>query len=132
MSVKLPHIIYTGEKFIQERVQELQKDRFGATTFSISVLIIFLQILLIFINGARLPIDVPLFYNRVWGVRQLSTVPQLYLLPLFSFIFLLINFILTGLLIKEDKLLSKLVQGGAVVICVLAGFTLCRIIYLVI
>ena len=131
MKTKFPNIIHTGERFIQEKVEDIKRDRFGAGTFLLSAFIIFTQIVFIASKGPILPVEAPLFYNRVWGAKQLGLIPQLYLLPLLSFIFLLVNFILSGTVVKGNKILIKLIQGGTVIICGLSGYTLCRIIFLI-
>ncbi len=76
--------------------------------FRWNILIIILQIIYLTVNFTSLPSQVPLFYSRPWGEARLSSPSFLFMLPTFSTIILLINYLLAAAFLHSIPLFSHL------------------------
>ena len=83
----------------------------------------------IYIN--RLPPEVPLFYSRPWGEKQLTTAHSLLILPASSAIILITNIFLTRLIKPKESLACYLLYIFAAVYCLLSLITLVKICLIV-
>ena len=80
----------------------------------------------------NLPPQVPLFYSRPWGEAQLATPLGLILLPGLTFLVLMINALLAGVVFTSFKLLARMLLVGSALTGFLATFSLIRIFLLII
>ena len=103
--------------------------RFG---FGFSLLFITIQLILGLTLSSKLPPQVPLFYSRPWGERQLTSPLFLFLLPTVSFLIMMLNFFLATTVTKKEPLISRLMLIFSTVISFLCLVTLVKIIILVI
>jgi len=71
-----------------------------------SISLILLQIGIVVLSLPQLPPKVPLFYSLPWGESQLAPFPYLFLLPILSFSFLLLNTLLAVVFLEKKKFLS--------------------------
>lgn len=106
------------------------QDKYVFLIFRINVLVLVIQFgyLLFFFN--RLPPEVPLYYSLPWGVSQITSVKDLFILPIVSILILIVNNCLS-ILINENKLLSKILISNSLIISIFNLVTLVRIINLV-
>lgn len=98
----------------------------------ISLALVALQILLIMAFWRVLPPEVPLLYSRPWGKEQLIRPAGLFLIPCFSFLFLLINLAIYRLISTEERLLQKILVSATTLFNLLGIISLIQIIRLII
>ncbi|MFH1840889.1 MAG: hypothetical protein ABH807_01920 [Candidatus Shapirobacteria bacterium] len=79
----------------------------------------------------KLPPQLPLYYSRPWGEKQLAAPQELLLLPLLCFLVTLLNLTVIRFLPLNDKLISRLLRTTAFLFCLLALIDLIQIIRLV-
>ncbi len=96
-----------------------------------SILLIIIQVVFITFYYDQLPRQVPLFYSRPWGKDQLVSSPYLYLLPITSFVILLLNMFLIVFFAKISFLSISLLTSSTLY-SFLSLFTLIKIIYLLV
>lgn len=116
---------------MKEKVKLVFSDKTSRIMLVITLVIILLQIAVLFLIMPNLPPEVPLFYSLNWGISQLTASYFLFLLPVFSFLFMFINLILSSLIIKEDNYLARIILVPSIIIAGLFGITLINIIKLV-
>jgi hypothetical protein len=103
--------------------------RFGLGS---SLLFIAIQIVLGLVLVTKLPPEVPLFYSRPWGERQLASPFLLFLLPVVSILVLFVNSLLATTVFKKEPLVSRLMLIFSTVISFLCLVTFIKISFLVI
>jgi hypothetical protein len=79
----------------------------------------------------KLPPQIPLFYSRPWGEKQLANPFFLLILPALSLIVLLTNTILASIMSQENKLVNQLLVIAAALFSLLCLTTLLKIVTLV-
>lgn len=97
----------------------------------ISLALILLQLGVIIFFFPRLPPQLPLFFSRPWGEAQLTSPLTLILLPAFSFVFLIINSLLSSLFLEEKVFLAQLLIFGSTLFNFFNLIALIKIITLV-
>jgi len=88
-------------------------DKSRARQIRFTLLFLVLQLLIIIFFFSKLPPQIPLFLSRPWGELQLTSPFSLLLLPLFSFIVLLINLLLSSFLLEDNEFLTNLLTFGS-------------------
>lgn len=96
-----------------------------------SLLLIILQVVYILIKFKDLPNQVPLFYSLPWGEKRLAQPQILFLAPLLSTIFCLINFYFTKKLVNNERLLSNICSLVSLVIVLLFSIAVFQIIFII-
>ncbi len=80
----------------------------------------------------RLPPEVPLWFSQPWGQGQLTQPVWLWLLPGSLIIIGATATIVAGIVFREEKLLARILIGGATLIGFLLSLALFNIVKLVI
>jgi hypothetical protein len=115
----------------KKKLASLREDSFIWFSLLGSFLLVFLMIFLIFLNWVRLPPEIPLFFSRPWGEKQLASPANLWLLPISSFSVVVFNLFLALFPFKKAVLARRLLAGAALVISLLYFLTAYKIIALV-
>lgn len=101
--------------------------------FFLNLAFIVVGIVVILIERTNLPQKVPLFYSRPWGNEQLVSKDFLFIIPLFSLIILLINYLISRFLLPREKtFLVFAASGFSLLFSILGTLTLLKIIFLII
>lgn len=101
---------------IRETAEILVPEKLGRTSYFIALLLIITMLGIITILLRNIPLVVPLFFTLPWGEARLAPRIMLYLLPLISFIFLLINLGLGRLSTKLSPLLPRVLAVSTAVV----------------
>lgn len=88
------------------------------------------SLIFIAIEWQHLPNELPLFYSRIWGAKQLTKSGNIFLPILAVFIVGLIDFLLALIFYKKDRMISYLLLGAAGIISILSVITIFNIVYL--
>ncbi len=110
-------------KLFEEGIFSWKKTVF--LTFAVNVLLM----VFVWINLAKLPPQVPLYYGNVEGAEQLGPVSGLFIPPGFCLVFLLMNSIITKS--YKDDFLSSLLVWSSVILTILSTITVLKIMMLV-
>src|SRR3989344_8558481 len=81
------------------------KDRFFVLFFCIWFLPILLTVIYVLWNFSILPREIPLFYSRTWGERQLGASTQIYLPVLGTFLLGVLNITFAIAMYSRDRVL---------------------------
>lgn len=92
----------------------------------------FAQILIILATWRFLPPQIPLFYSRPWGEEQITTPDRLLIIPASSLVVSLINSVLLSLFLKEEHLMSQILNSTVALFNFLGLIALIQIIRIVI
>ena len=106
------------------------KDRFFVLFFCIWLLPILLASVYVLWNFSNLPREIPLFYSRTWGERQLVRSTYIYLPLLGTFLLGVLNIAFASVIYSRDKVLAYVLVGAASLISVLAALTVFNIVNL--
>lgn len=98
----------------------------------ISFLLIIGQLILLVLFWQKLPPQLPLFYSRPWGEKQLVQAWRLGILPGLSLIVILINLLTAKIIGGKVRLATQIIIFFTSIFCFLCFYTLLRIIILVI
>lgn len=109
----------------------LKEDSFVWFSFLISLSLIFLIFLLIFLNWRRLPPEVPLFFSRPWGEKQLTSSFNLWLMPLLSFTVLAFNLFLAVSFFQKEVLIRRILASATLMVALICFLTAYKIILLI-
>ena len=104
---------------------------FSAGITLISLLLTFFSILLIWLNKARFPLVVPLWFSKPWGEDWLAAPSFLWIIPALSLLVILLNLVLARFLWERKDPLSFLLIGSSGVVSGLLFYSLLRIILVV-
>jgi len=115
----------------KKELASLKEDSFVWFSSLGCLFLIFALLLLIFLNWGRLPPQVPLFFSRPWGEKQLTPPWGLWLLPLVSFSVLIFNLFLAVFAFKKEVLLRRILAASALMVAVLCFLTTYQIIALI-
>lgn len=107
------------------------KDPAIKAALQLGFLFLIIQLLIWLFFWKKLPSQVPLFYSRPWGVKQLVSPITLTLLPILSLLVTLINFFLSSTFLSGQKLAGRLLAIFAALFNFLCLVTLLKIIILV-
>lgn len=116
---------------MKHRFTIILKDNLILLICKIFLFIITLNILILFWKWKSLPLQLPLFYSLPRGYEQLATPWQLLLLPIFSIVFFLINFLLAAYVWEKEKIASYLLAISGLVQAILFFLILIKILYLI-
>lgn len=111
--------------------QSAFSDRFFWLFFFVWLILLVGAFGYILFNFNRLPMEIPLFYSRVWGQSQLAKTGYIYLPLAGVFLLGIFNFSLAVNFHQNDRVLSYLAAGASSLIAILAFLTTFNIINLV-
>lgn len=89
------------------------------------------QLVLLFFKFNTLPSQVPFYYSLPWGESQLTSASTLFILPMFSIIFLLINHLLATFFLNHIKIFSHILLVTSLIFSAFSLITLFRIISII-
>lgn len=113
--------------FLGKIWQEKNNRRF----FIWNIIFIVFQLFLLIYRFTALPDQLPLYYSLPWGEPQLSSAASLFLLPTFSIVFLVINYLLATFFVNTIKIFSRLLILNSLIFSLFSSITLFKIITLV-
>ncbi len=117
-------------KFKFEKFETSQKDNIFKTFFLLWLVPLILTLIYILFYFRNLPLQIPLFYSRLWGESQLAAKFYIFL-PLVGTLLLgIFNFSLAASFHSREKVFSYLLSGTAMVISLLAMITTFNIVNL--
>lgn len=88
-------------------------------------------VIFVALNYSRLPYDIPLFYSRLWGGKQVARNIYIYLPCAGAFLLGLFNVGFATSAHGKDRVLAYLLMGGAALVSILAAITTFNIVNLV-
>lgn len=97
----------------------------------LSFVSIALSVILLVWHYPQLPPLVPLWYAKPWGADRLAQSLWLILLPLGSFIILIINTIAAQVLTREILIFSQILAITSLLVSMLSLVTITKILFLV-
>ena len=122
-------MIKNKQKFsIRETAEILVPDSLGRSSYLLALLIIVVMLMLISALLTKLPTVVPLYFTLPWGESRLTSKLMLYLLPLSSFLFLILNLGLGRLSVKLSPLLPRILAVATTVVASMMMISLLGII----
>lgn len=89
------------------------------------------QLALLFFKFNSLPSQVPFYYSLPWGASQLTSASTLFILPMFSIIFLLIDHLLAAFFVNSIKIFSHILFVASLIFSAFSLITLFRIISII-
>ncbi|MBI4039444.1 hypothetical protein HY388_01290 [Candidatus Daviesbacteria bacterium] len=110
--------------------QPIFSDRLIRLCVIISVILILGMSLFILVNLTKLPPQVPLFYTHSWGKAQLALSVFLFLPPLVTLFFLVINLSLGAKFFQEQQLIARVAVGAVLICAILLSISIWQIIKL--
>jgi hypothetical protein len=114
------------------KVGQFWQEKLNGTVFRWNLVVIIAQTSYIWYRYNSLPPEVPLYYSRPWGVEQLAASATVFLLPLMSFIVMIINTLFAVFLLRSNSLLSRLLVITSLLFSILTLTAVFRSINLVI
>lgn len=118
-------------RFMKEDLKKLLSDRGNKYAVFLALGLIFLGLTLFLIKVWSLPPLVPLFYNRPWGLSQLTEPNKVLFFLLFALGTVILNVVFSLRLSKEIVLLTRILLWVSVLISLLATTAVIRILFLV-
>jgi hypothetical protein len=97
-----------------------------------TILLFVIQVILIIWFYNQLPPEIPIFFSRPWGASWLSSTSSIFILPLFSLIVFLINYLLALYFHQKKLLISQLLVIFTFIVSLFSTVSLIKIISLVI
>jgi hypothetical protein len=114
------------------RFTNLEQTNFSyLSSVVLSFVFIILSGLLVWSNSDRFPLVVPLWFSKPWGEERLAPPTLLWLIPLLSLAFTLVNLMLGSFFGQREKVLSLVLIWSSPVISALFFYTLFEIISVV-
>ncbi|MDP1722000.1 MAG: hypothetical protein Q8L37_02215 [Candidatus Gottesmanbacteria bacterium] len=92
---------------------------------------IVLSVLLLFWRYPRLPPLLPLWYSKPWGVERLAHPLWLILLPVGSWVIMIINAFAARFLTRDMLIFTQLFAVTTLLVAILSLVTMAKIIFLV-
>lgn len=104
------------------------------TLFDISILLVSLALvassmLTIWLNLAKFPIAVPLWFSETWGKSWLAEPSYLWIIPSINFIVIIINLSIAKIVESEEKIAHFLLNTTSLIVSILLFYTLLEIIF---
>jgi hypothetical protein len=105
-----------------------RRPSFSFLSLSGSLVLVAASCLLIWVKAPDFPLAVPLWFSKTWGKDWLTAPVLLWLIPLISFLIILINFGLARLFSERERLISLILLGSGLITCFLLFYSLLNII----
>ena len=116
---------------IKTQLKPIRQDQLVFFPLVGGLLCIIISAILIPLMQSSLPALVPLFYSLPRASERLASRDLLYLLPVSSFVVLVINFLGIVFFTAADKVISRILAFSALLVGILSLYTLLRIIFLI-
>lgn len=100
---------------IRETAEILVPDSLGRSSYLLAILLIVIMLMMISALLIKLPPVVPLYFTLPWGEARLTSKLMLYILPLASLLFLIINLGLGRISMKLSPLLPRVLAVSTAV-----------------
>lgn len=114
---------------MKEKIKVFYKDGASRILFFSTIFLIVIQIIILSIKFSLLPPEVPLFYSLSWGIKRLASPVFLFIFPVFSVFFLIINFIFSIKTYNPDLFLARIFFIASFIFSLLSLIGLWNIIY---
>ena len=114
------------------KIGQFWNDPANGTILRWNLIMILIQFGFAWYRYNDLPPEIPLFYSRPWGAEQLANSSQIFLLPVSSFIVLMLNIFFSVFLLRTNSLLSKLLIITSLVFSAFALIAIVRSVSLVV
>jgi len=108
------------------------QEKLNGTVFRWNLFIAIMQFAFVWYKYNDLPPDIPLFYSRPWGAEQLASSSSAFLLPVITFIVIILNNFLAVFLLRSNSLLSRLLVITSLLFAILSFIATLRSLSLVI
>jgi len=108
------------------------QEKLNGTVFRWNLFVAIMQFAFVWYKYNDLPPEIPLFYSRPWGAEQLAGSASAFLLPVITFVVIIINNFLAVFLLRSNSLLSRLLVITSLLFAILSFITMLRSISLVV
>ncbi|MDQ3239251.1 MAG: hypothetical protein M3P33_01890 [bacterium] len=106
-----------GNKGLVLPVKDYQfHDKVSNLCFIVAFVIIVIEFLFVWINFSQIPPQIPLYFQKIWGVAQLAERQMIWLQPGLMLIFFLLNYGISIFNAGKEPLTARIL-GVTVLIC---------------
>ena len=116
---------------MKQKINELIREAIVRRSIIIFVVIVSLYFAILIWKWGQLPPQLPLFYSLPKSNDQLATPVQLLILPFFSLLFFITNFITAAFFYPKEKLGSFLLVITGTVVASMLLYTFIKIVFLI-
>jgi len=116
----------------REAQRNFAADKFFFWVLVVCLVIVVAQIFLILVSWRKLPPQVPLFYSYPWGETVLARPFELWILPIATIFFTVLNFFLAVAIFGENRFLHRILVVASLIVAVASFYDLVRIISLIV
>ena len=106
----------------------LQSDRLFLGIAATHLFLTAASFLILFLFFDKLPKEVPLFYNRVWGEMRLAPKNLLFILPIGSLFLGIFNLGYSLKFLEKEIILARILQGITIILSILTFLGVINII----
>ena len=131
-TLKLNRLGFPSTEINIDAERKLLADRLLFWFFVLTAASIFFQFAIIGLAWSKLPPQIPLFYSKPWGEDILSRPLFFWVLPGFSVLVFVINFILSILVSNENKFLNRIFAFASLFVSLAILFDIFKIITLLV
>ena len=100
------------------------------TPFYFSLILIFLNTVIISLSLSRLPLKVPLFYSLPWGEEQLVSKGMLWILPAGGLGIVVFNLLMAQFIFADEEIIGKIFVLSGLLVSLLTSYSLFQIVSL--
>ncbi len=112
-------------------IKKIFSDKYVVALCLVWALTLAIGLIYVGINISNLPSQIPLFYSHIWGEGQLANKNYIFLPLIATFLFGIINFVITLFIKEEDKVFSYLLLATAACLSILTTITVVNIVNLI-
>lgn len=116
---------------VSKETSSLREDRTSMIGIVLSLIFLLLTLAIILLKRKLIPPEIPLFYNRPWGLQLVPSV-WLWIILLIDFLILAVNSYLAARISREEKLLSQILIWTSTLFSALLTITIYKIITIII
>lgn len=107
---------------MKEKFKSLFSDKICRMLFMLTIFGILGQVGFLAVNFKELPPEMPLFYSLYWGKGQLAPTFFIFLIPILTAVFLLINILLSILVFGLDLFWKRILSFTTLVLGMLTSY----------
>lgn len=96
------------------QIGDFWQKKYNRNLVTYTLILIFVQIIVLVFSYDNLPPQIPLFYSLPWGQNQLANTSYIYILPISSTVILIINITLISFLAKIRLLSISLLVSSLI------------------
>ncbi len=115
----------------RRKIIKVLEDRYVRISFRLFLFIMVVYLIVIIWKWNQLPPQIPLFYSLPRSNDMLGTNKQILILPIFSFICYLINFIFSIFIYEKERLVAVFLHIAGTSFSLLLLISLIKIVFLV-